>query len=776
MFSIRNILVSAFLIVSILLCGLVGSSTYSAFSQYQVSRSVNELANLDRALFNTLLNFRSERGDSASALTMPRSAGAASYESVQKARAKVDAALSQATGDSDSVITPEISSTMTAMRSVYSRLQEQRKKIDQAVTLELDQREKGMDKVILDLGNEFLNSLEATSLAIESEMRSLDPSSVALIQIRSQAWAARALGGSGAVVVNGVVSANRGLNAAEVSSIIANDAGVEFAWKSVRVLVNHPHIAQSLKDELTKADNSYFKGDFATWRSGILAKLKAGESAGVTIDEWRPKITAALGTIASVASLAMDELNRVATAQEAAYLQSLIFYSVLLIVAMAIGIAGIFIVVTRVTRPISSLTSCMGKLADGDLTVAIDGASRQDEIGGMARSVEVFRESAIRNKQLEADAEVNRKRSEEERVTMQRQAEEEAEARLVQATNTFAASMKRLAAGDMLCELNEPVASQFEMLRGDFNSSVRQLRETLASVGVSVSTVTGGSHEISSASDDLAKRTEQQAASLEETAAALEQITSNVTATSKRSTEARSVVRNAREKASSSSDVVRNAVAAMERIEHSSKQIGQIIGVIDEIAFQTNLLALNAGVEAARAGEAGKGFAVVAQEVRELAQRSAKAAKEIKELISNSAVAVGEGVRLVNDTGTGLGEIAELVQSVNIHMEAIATAAHEQSVGLAEVNTAVNHMDQATQRNAAMVEEMNAAGASLAQESANLNGLLSHFQLGQPGRAQPVATAPRAASARPASPRPAPRSVPMSHGNAALATKEWEEF
>ena len=185
MFSIRNILVSAFLIVSILLCGLVGSSTYSAFSQYQVSRSVNELANLDRALFNTLLNFRSERGDSASALTMSRSAGAASYESVQKARAKVDAALSQTTGDSDRVITPEISSTMTAMRSVYSRLQEQRKKIDQAVTLELDQREKGMDKVILDLGNEFLNSLEATSLAIESEMRSLDPSSVALIQIRS---------------------------------------------------------------------------------------------------------------------------------------------------------------------------------------------------------------------------------------------------------------------------------------------------------------------------------------------------------------------------------------------------------------------------------------------------------------------------------------------------------------------------------------------------------------------------------------------------------------
>jgi methyl-accepting chemotaxis protein len=316
----------------------------------------------------------------------------------------------------------------------------------------------------------------------------------------------------------------------------------------------------------------------------------------------------------------------------------------------------------------------------------------------------------------------------------------------------------------MLCELQEPLAPQFEDLRQDFNTSVSQLRNALLSVGQSVSTVDGGAREISDASDNLSKRTEQQAASLEETAAALEEITSNVKATSKRTSDARDVVRDARARADQSGQVVRNAVVAMERIEKSSQQISQIISVIDEIAFQTNLLALNAGVEAARAGEAGKGFAVVALEVRELAQRSANAAKEIKALISNSAIAVGEGVKLVNDTGEGLAVIEQLVQTVTQHMDAIATAAQEQSVGLAEVNTAVNHMDQATQQNAAMVEEMSAAGAGLAQESAKLTDLLARFQVGQATTSQLRETAGRMRAAqapvpRNAAPAYAPRSV-----------------
>ncbi|MFN3636790.1 MAG: methyl-accepting chemotaxis protein, partial [Rhizobium rhizophilum] len=191
----------------------------------------------------------------------------------------------------------------------------------------------------------------------------------------------------------------------------------------------------------------------------------------------------------------------------------------------------------------------MKLLADGDTQSVIPYAERADEIGGMARSVAVFRQAAIRNAELEASAEQNRIAAERERAEMQARAEAEAEARLSRATSTLAAGLQRLAAGDLLTEIEEEFAPQFEALRHDFNTSVRQLREVMQSVGQVAGTVTSGSGEISQASDSLAKRTEQQAASLEQTAAALEEITSNVVYTSKRTAEARDLVETTRQRA-----------------------------------------------------------------------------------------------------------------------------------------------------------------------------------------------------------------------------------
>ncbi|MBD9493580.1 MULTISPECIES: methyl-accepting chemotaxis protein [Ensifer] len=401
--------------------------------------------------------------------------------------------------------------------------------------------------------------------------------------------------------------------------------------------------------------------------------------------------------------------------------------------AAVIVLGAILYAVRGIARPIQIITRSMARLAEGDTDSSIPYGARKDEIGEMARAVEVFRQAAIANQHLEADAQTQRAKAEAERLRVTEEAEAAAQRRLQEATAGLASGLRRLASGDLAFQLNEPFSPDFEQLRHDLNQAVAQLADTLAAVSSASGSIDSGAREVSQSADDLSRRTEQQAASLEETAAALDQITVNVGNSSKRTHEARSVAGQANESARKSGAIVSGAVDAMGRIEHSSSQISNIIGVIDEIAFQTNLLALNAGVEAARAGDAGKGFAVVAQEVRELAQRSANAAKEIKDLIRNSAVEVESGVRLVRETGEALRTIEGFIVTINQHMDAIAVSAQEQSAGLSEVNTAVNQMDQVTQQNAAMVEEANAASATLAQEAGRLRELIARFTLAEAG-------------------------------------------
>ncbi|MBY5753062.1 methyl-accepting chemotaxis protein [Rhizobium leguminosarum] len=401
-----------------------------------------------------------------------------------------------------------------------------------------------------------------------------------------------------------------------------------------------------------------------------------------------------------------------------------------LLASAALFAFGLYFITRKtVTKPILSLSNDMQRLAGGDTAIACTGIGRTDEIGTMASAVEVFRQAAIANKQLEKDVEAARLQGETERVTARKQADEDAAERLRAATSGLAAGLKRLASGDLAFQIDEPFAPDFENLRHDFNMSIRQLDQTLSAIAAAIAAIDEGTREIASGAGDLSKRTEQQAASLEETAAALDQITANVSNSSKRTDEARTEATDANRNAAKSSEVVSHAEEAMRRIEASSQQISSIIGVIDEIAFQTNLLALNAGVEAARAGDAGKGFAVVAQEVRELAQRSAQAAKEIKGHIQKSSVEVESGVKLVLDTSQVLKAISEQIARINQHMDAIAVSAREQSTGLAEVNTAVNSMDQVTQQNAAMVEQSTAASGHLAEEAAKLRELVSRFRL-----------------------------------------------
>ena len=269
-------------------------------------------------------------------------------------------------------------------------------------------------------------------------------------------------------------------------------------------------------------------------------------------------------------------------------------------------------------------------------------------------------------------------------------------------------------------------AAQLMTTLGEMQDSLRRVVATVLQGSVQVQNASG---EISAASMDLSQRTERSAASLEETAASMEQIASTVRHTADTVTGASAIVRENAAAATRGGEVIRQVVSTMDGIRASSSRIGEIIGVIDSIAFQTNILALNAAVEAARAGEQGRGFAVVATEVRALAGRSAAAAREIKSLISASMSQVEAGNRVVAEAGATIGDIVGNADRIAGMMGEISTATREQSAGVGQVGAAVHELDQSTQQNAALVEQTAAAAGSLSDQARRLADEVGFFKL-----------------------------------------------
>ncbi len=403
---------------------------------------------------------------------------------------------------------------------------------------------------------------------------------------------------------------------------------------------------------------------------------------------------------------------------EAAILQrnkTIIFSTISLIVIAMIG----WIVSNSLTRPLTSIVKSMEKISNRDYDIDLSGAERGDEIGDLSRALE-----AMSQRSMAFD-----RKTDDEKIKSQNQEF---------AVTALGAALQQLANGNLTYRLEEKFSDAYEPLRKDFNETVENLKSTIAELIQFSSMINSQTAIMSTDASDLARRTEAQAATLEETAAAVDQITCNVKSSVGDLQSAETLITEANNKAKLSRKVATDTTNAMSKIEKTSNEIEDIVGVVDDIAFQTNLLALNAGVEAARAGETGQGFAVVASEVRSLAQRTSEAVGRIKGLIENSGRAVRTGVDLVGDTEDALVEIEKRIDSVSNLVTTVTATSNDQSESLGEINTGVNQLDQATQQNVSMVEKSDATAQKLKSEALKLAQMLTSFDLGDLRSPEPV--------------------------------------
>jgi methyl-accepting chemotaxis protein len=461
-----------------------------------------------------------------------------------------------------------------------------------------------------------------------------------------------------------------------------------------------------------------------------------------------------------------------------------------------------------ISGPIQKMTAIMRELAQGKYDLSVPYRQGKDEIGDMARAVEVFRENGLKISQM-TEAEAARIVADEQQRRAMMTDLQAAFGEVVDAAiagdftkrvhaefpdaelNSLARSVNSLvetvdsgvsetgivlgalARTDLTVRMQGNFSGAFAKLKNDANAVAETLADVvgqLKQTSRSIKTATG---EILSGANDLSERTTKQAATIEETSAAMEQLANTVLQNADRARDANADAQLVSRTAEEGGEVMSRATVAMEQISASSAKISNIIGLIDDIAFQTNLLALNASVEAARAGDAGKGFAVVAVEVRRLAQSAAQASSDVKALIETSSGEVGAGTKLVREAATKLASMLDAARSNSALMEGIARDSREQAAAIEEVTVAVRQMDEMTQHNAALVEETNAAIEQTEAQASELDRIVAVFHTDDRS-APPAAVKP---------PRAAPRSVGtqkastayLSQGNAAISA-DWDEF
>ncbi|MGU3495402.1 methyl-accepting chemotaxis protein [Xanthobacteraceae bacterium A53D] len=689
--SIKTTLVSLFCLMSLIIAALCAVALKSSYWALTAAQEAAHLAQIDRNLYQGLAYFRSERGETGVSLVLSSEHNQRNVANIARYRGEMNAGLDAALAalDDSSITAPNAAALVRDLRSQYDTIKGVRQQVDAQLALPLDRRAPDANQRMTADGARLLTTLENLSNAVEADIRSLDPSLSQLILARGMGWATRTYVGLSTLLINAAVSQDRALTPNEAKSLLANDARAQVSWKAVTDIAGATNAPEILRAATQKAEDFYFAGSFKQLRDGIVTRITTGEKSGVTVPQWREPIEIGLFNFNEVSGAAVQSLEEAAMRNAQGARTQTIIYALVLVVALAIALAGLLVVIRRVVRPMTRLTGVMEKVAAGDLSVDVPDTTRHDEIGSMAKTLLVFKDSLARNAEMERAATSAREQAEDDR---------------------------RRAMHDL--------AEKFEVAVG---SIVGGVADASGALFATAQQMTDAAEKASNQSTAVAAAAEEASTNVVMVASSAEELGASVDEISRQVAQSASLSSTAVAQASKTGEVMRELSGAASRI-------GDVIALINSIAGQTNLLALNATIEAARAGDAGKGFAVVASEVKELATQTGKATEEISAQIAAIQSATQDAVQVIEGVSLQIGQMSDVATGISAAVEQQGIATREivrnvdqAATGTNAVTTHISDVARTAQETGVAASHVLDASSALTEQAKRLEEEMQRF-------------------------------------------------